>query len=104
MGVVRKKLDELVSESRERGASANARMIVDEEDELSQGRELVRERLRKLRQASLQATAPIQKRCELLAELRGVAAQSTDQIGEQDERRPDARRRSASCARTVVLP
>jgi hypothetical protein len=61
-------------------------MIVEEEDELAQRRELVRERLRELRETPLETGAAIQEGSELLAESRGVTPQSADQIGEKDER------------------
>jgi len=61
-------------------------MIVDEEDELAQWLELVRERLRELRETSLEAAPSVEEGRELLPELRGVAPHGTDEIGEQDER------------------
>ena len=61
-------------------------MVVDEEGERPQTRELVRECLRKLCETPLEAAPAIQKGCELLAEVRGVASQSTDQIREEDQR------------------
>jgi hypothetical protein len=61
-------------------------MVVDEEGEIAQGSQLVRERLGELAETSLQTAAALERGCELLAELRGVATQRTDQIGEQDER------------------
>ena len=86
VGVIRQQIDELVAEGGERSATANARMVVDEEGERPQTRELVRECLRKLCETPLEAAPAIQKGRELLAELRGVASQSTDQIREQDQR------------------
>jgi hypothetical protein len=86
MGVVRQQVDELVTERSERRAAANARMIVQKEDELPERRELVRERLRELREPALETAAAIQKRRELLAKFRGVAPQGADEIREQNER------------------
>jgi len=86
MGVVRKQLDQLVAERGERSAAVNAGMVVDEECELAQRTELVRERLGELRETPLQAAPAIEEGHKVLAELGRVAAQRTDQIREQDER------------------
>ena len=61
-------------------------MIVEKEDELAEGCELVRQRLRELRKTPLEAVAPIEERRELPAELGGVAPQGADEIGKEDER------------------
>ena len=61
MRVVRKELDELVAECGKGGAAANARMVVDEEGELAQALELLRERLCELRQTSLEAAPSIER-------------------------------------------
>ena len=74
VGVIRQQINELVAEGGERSAAANARMVVDEESERPQRRELVRECLRKLCETPLEAATAIQKGCELLAELRRVAS------------------------------
>ncbi len=83
MGVIREQIDELVPERCERRATANARMIVDEEDQGAERRELIGQRLRELREATFKTATPIQKRRQLLAEFGGVAPDRTDQISEQ---------------------
>jgi len=115
--VVREEIDELVAERGKRGASADARMIIDEEDELAQWLDLVRERLRELRQASLEAVPSIEEGRELLPNSgesrRRAPTRSANRTSgsssprcsvSQAVRRPDARSRSAYWARTVVLP
>jgi hypothetical protein len=86
VGIVREEIDELVAERGERSATANARMIVDEEDQLAERCELVRERLRELGEAPLEAAATVQRGREPLGEIGGVTAQGADEIGKEDER------------------
>ena len=86
VGVVRQQIDELVAKSGERRAAANARMIVEKKDEIAERRELVGERLRELRQTPFETAAAIQKRRELLAELRCIASHRADEIREENER------------------
>jgi hypothetical protein len=86
VGIVRKEIDELVAEGGKRSAAANARMIVDEEDELAQRRQLVRKRLRELRETSLEPPPAIEEGHKVLAELGGVPPQRADQISEENER------------------
>ena len=85
MRVPGEQIEELVSERGERRGGADTRMIVQKEDELPEGRELVGERLRELPEAPFQTAALVEERRELLAECRGVAPQGSDEIGEQDE-------------------
>src|SRR5438034_833786 len=86
MGVVGEDVHELVPERGERRAAAQARMIVEEEGQLTERCELVRESLRQLHETAFEATAAVEKGRELSTELGGIAAQSADEIGEKDER------------------
>src|SRR5207249_1063782 len=56
-----------------------------EEDKLAERRKLVGERLRELRQLSLEPASMLERREELLAELRVVAPERTDEVGEKHE-------------------
>jgi Arc/MetJ-type ribon-helix-helix transcriptional regulator len=82
-------------------------MIVQEEDELAERSELVRQGLRELRETPFEAMAAIQERRQLLAEPRCVAPQSADQVGEQHERilvatlEGEPGRATAGCAQEV---
>src|SRR3989441_703416 len=86
MRALGKELDEFATEARERCAALHARVIVHEEDEVPEGRELVGERLRELREPPLEAAPAVERRQELLAELRVIAAQRADEVGEEHER------------------
>src|SRR3989442_6526415 len=83
--VVGKELDELTAEDRERRAALHARVVIHEEDKLTDRRKLVGERLRELRQLSLEPAPMLERREELLAELRVVAPERTDEVGEKHE-------------------
>ena len=60
-------------------------MVVDEEGQLAQGCELIREGLGELPETTLEAAPAIQKGHQVLPELRRVALERTDEIREQDE-------------------
>src|SRR5437867_8887063 len=60
-------------------------MIVDEKDELTERRELIRKRLCQLGKTPFEAAPPVQSGGEPLGEVRRVTAQGADEIGEEDE-------------------
>jgi len=60
-------------------------VIVDEEDQIADRRELLREGFRELPKTPLEAAPTIQRGCEVLREIRGVTAHGADEIGEEDE-------------------
>ena len=84
--VVGQLLDQLVGERCERGDGAQRRMVVEEDDDVIELRQLLGERARELGEATIETPTLIERVGQVLAKLRMIATERADKIAEEHER------------------